>query len=101
MDSSNKDITVDSNPLSEFTNCFTNCLLFCVLASKAPPLGECRRGRGYFWILPDACGLRPCVRTHFKKGLCCTCPVVGWRINKVEQQSYTGDDIALLVLCNI
>ena len=42
---------------------------FYFLASEAPPLGECRRGRRYFWILPDMCGLRPCVRTHFKKGL--------------------------------
>ena len=37
----------------------------------------------YFWILPDACGLRLCVRTRFRKALCRTCPVVGRRINKV------------------
>ena len=51
---------------SEFTNCFSNCL-FPDLWSA--PLGWCRRGQRYFWILPDACGLRLCVRTHFKKGL--------------------------------
>ena len=53
----------------QFTNCFTNCLLFCFLAFEAPPLGECRRGRRYFWILPDACVLLPYVPTHIKKGL--------------------------------
>ena len=53
-----------------FTNCFTNCLLFCFLASEASPLGECRRGRRYFGILPDACGLQPCIRTHFLKNPC-------------------------------
>ena len=32
------------------------------------PFQGCRRGRRYFWILPDTCGLQPCVRTHFRKG---------------------------------
>ena len=43
-------------------------------APEAPQKGECRRGRGHFWKLPDACGLRPCTRTHYKKALCHTCP---------------------------
>ena len=53
------------------------------LASEVAPLGECRQGRRYFWILPDVCGLRPCAQSHFKTALCGTCPVVGWRTNKV------------------
>ena len=34
------------------------------------PFGGCRQDQRYFWILPDVCGLRPCVRTHFLKGPC-------------------------------
>ena len=76
--------------------CFTNCLLFYFLASEWPPLGVCRRGRRYFCILSDACGLR----THFlKKVLCRTCPVVGWRTNKVLQKPETfWIDISLTFL---
>ena len=51
------------------SSCFTSCLLFYFLASEASPLEECRLARRYFWILPDTCGLRPCIRTNFKKGL--------------------------------
>ena len=43
--------------------------VYC-LEPEAPPKGECRRGRRYFWLaLPDACGLRPCNWTHLKNGL--------------------------------
>ena len=34
----------------------TSLFVVYFLASEAPPLGECRRGQRYFWILPDACG---------------------------------------------
>ena len=44
---------------------------------RRPQKGECRRGRGHFWKLPDACGLRPCTRIHHKKALCHTCPLGG------------------------
>ena len=30
---------------------------------------ECRRGRMHFWQMPGTCRLRPCTRTHHKKGL--------------------------------
>ena len=33
-------------------------------------------GLGVFLKMPGACGLRPCARTHLKKALCHTCPVV-------------------------
>ena len=46
-------------------------------APEAPQKEECRRGQGHFWKLPDACGLRPCTRTHHKKALCHTCPFGG------------------------
>ena len=46
-------------------------------APEAPQKGECRRDRGHFWKLPDACGLRTCTRTHHKKALCHTCPFGG------------------------
>ena len=58
-----------------------NCCLFPGLWGA--PFGGCRRDRRYFWILPDACGLRPSVWTHFlKRALCHTCPVVRRRLNK-------------------
>ena len=51
--------------------CSPHCLLLVIyfLASEAPPLGECQWGRRYFGILPDACGLWPCIWTHFNKSL--------------------------------
>ena len=42
--------------------------VYC-LAPEAPQKGECRRGSKVFLTLPDACGLRPCDRTHLKNGL--------------------------------
>ena len=40
-----------------FTNCFTNCLFPGVWGA---PFGGYWQGRRYFWIFPDACGLRLC-----------------------------------------
>ena len=61
MDSSNKARTFDWNPIWEFNNCFT------VWGAR---IRGYRRGRRYFRILPDACGLRSCVWTYFKKTPC-------------------------------
>ena len=46
-------------------------------APEAPLIRGMPTGRGHFWKLPDACGLRPCTRTHHKKALCHTCPFGG------------------------
>ena len=71
MDSSNKDITFNWNPL------VLHCLLFFLFPGLwGASVGECLQGWRYFWILPDTCGLQPCVRTHFKKALCRICLVV-------------------------
>ena len=73
-----------SNLFSNFTHS-SPIELFAVLFPGlwGDPVGGVSTGRRYFWTLPDACGPRPCVRTHFKKALCHTCPVVGRRANKL------------------
>ena len=51
---------------------------------RRPQQGECRRGRGYFWQTPGACGLRPCARSHPKKGLVPYMPV-RWGVHQIPQ----------------
>ena len=41
--------------------------VYC-LASEAPPKRGMPTGSKVFLVLPDACGLRPCVWTHLKNG---------------------------------
>ena len=69
-------------------------------APEAPQKGECRRGRGHFWKLPDACGLRPCTRTNHKKALCHTCPF-GGAGNKYRFSAFWLGRLAFLRLSNL
>ena len=39
-------------------------------------------GRGHFWQTPGACGLRPCARSHPKKGLVPYMPVK-WGVHQI------------------
>ena len=49
-----------------------------------PAPEECRRGRRHFWEMPGACGLRPCARTHRKKGLMPHLPV-RWGVQQIPR----------------
>ena len=53
-------------------------------------------GPEVFLWMPGACGLRPCVRTHLKKGLVPhTCPMVGRITNTTYQTSVFGAPLQL------
>ena len=76
-----------------------SCQLFVVyfLASEVPPLGECRQGWRYFWILPDASGLRPCVGPTLKRP--CAVLVRWWDGEQIVSQSVSYQKFAFIEFC--
>ena len=57
------------------------CLLFVSWCLRHPHWGDVDGAEGIFGLYRACVG---CVRTHFKKALCCTCPLVGRRTNEVK-----------------
>ena len=58
---------------------------FSCPAPEAPLIkGNAEGAVGYFWQTPGACGLRPCARSHPKKGLVPYMPV-RWGVHQIPQ----------------
>ena len=61
--------------------------LYPLRASEAPPKGECRRGRRYFWPCRTRVGFGPATGTTVKTALCHIRALV-WRIDKYLRPVY-------------
>ena len=65
---------------------FYQLFVVCFLASVAPPLVGTDGIKGIFGFCRTRVGCGPASCPTLKKALCCTCPVVGRRINKVQEE---------------
>ena len=92
-------ILSNNNYRASSISLFYQLFVVCFLASGAPSFGGCRRGQRYFWILPDACELRPRVRIHFKKRPCAV--LVRWWDGEQIKSSFISEILLKNIKCTL